>query len=323
MLWFCLLLACANARWNKVPYRNTNPYNVWHSHRKSQVSQDIVRSNQIAVFSPLMNFDTDADPVSESRYRWIARVVHSRTSTIPHVCTASCISERIFVTAAACVSRLKVSYTTVIYQYDRIPVIAFVIPANGSRQGFDDIGFIVVDTDGPRNWDTILMFDTTNRTDNEFRWFSNIFDTDTIEHKVIGYSVPKVLSKISEIDKQYHLTELPVVVNLDLCPSILPFKETASAYRVPCYMSCALREFHAGKSVCKNYHGVEGGALFNIETNKLLGVATWGANSQALPVGFAVPNSENFFRNYACARRIRDNGEPLPLAGHYQSLCSN
>ncbi|XP_068624534.1 uncharacterized protein [Battus philenor] len=265
----------------------------------------------------------DSIPVAEKKYNWIARVVHSRWSNYPHVCTAICIDTRIFITAAACISSLKVAYTTVIYRYGRLHALAFVVPAKGSVQAFDDIGFIIVKKDYSTKWRTIELFDTTNRTDDAFKWFSELFHTNEIQHKVVGYAVPKIIQHLVTSDKQFHLSELPVVVNINLCPSILTFNNLISGFNTPCYHSCSVKDFKANKKQqCNSYHGVEGGAVFHIKTNKLLGVATWGpTNMRPLPVGFAVPNSDNFFKNYECARRIRDNDEKFNSG--YQSLCTD
>ncbi|CAK1595038.1 unnamed protein product [Parnassius mnemosyne] len=273
------------------------------------------------VFPSLENFEINATLVEENKYPWIARVVHSRTSNTPVVCTAVCVDRRIFITAAVCISTLKVYYTTVIYQYGWLPAMAFVVPANGSKQGFDDIGFIIVEADESTRWHTIELFGT-NRTDEAFKWFSDLFHTDKITHKVVGFAVPKILQKVVIADRPFHICELPVVVNINLCPSILTFKNTFSGFNVPCYHSCSVKEYEAKEKNCENYHGVKGGAVINTNTNKLLGVATWGAiSTNPLPVGFAVPNSANFFKNYQCAQRIRDDQEISVTAGYYQSLC--
>ncbi|KPJ20790.1 Coatomer subunit delta [Papilio xuthus] len=69
---------------------------------------------------------------------------------------------------------------------------AFVVPSNGSQQAFDDIGFIIVVKDNAMKWRTIGLFDTVNRTDDNFEWFAQIFNNDEIEHKVVGYTVPYI-----------------------------------------------------------------------------------------------------------------------------------
>ncbi|KPJ04863.1 hypothetical protein RR46_01801 [Papilio xuthus] len=272
------------------------------------------------MFEALSNYEIDSTPVAEKRYKWIARVVHSRNYNYPHMCTAVCIDTRIFITAAACISTLKVVQTSIIYQYGRLHAIAFVVPSNGSQQAFDDIGFIIVVKDNAMKWRTIGLFDTVNRTDDNFEWFAQIFNNDEIEHKVVGYTVPKIIHHLVIPDKQFYLTELPVVVNINLCPSILTFNNLISGFYSPCYHSCSVPDYEMGAKSCASYHGVEGAAVFNVASNKLLGVATWGpTNMKPLPVGFAVPNSENFFEDYNCAKRIRDDKSNHESG--YQKLC--
>ncbi|XP_063835281.1 uncharacterized protein LOC135084428 [Ostrinia nubilalis] len=276
-------------------------------------------------FSSLENYQVHAEPTTEARYPWIARVVHSRTQDIPHMCTAACIEERIFITAARCIYNLKVPYTTVLYLYSRLPAQAFVVPSNGSKQAFDDIGFIIVQDAYKGVWATIQLFDKTNRTDDGFKWFADLnLSYGPIEHKVVGYATEKGIHRIKAADRKFDLSELIVIVSINICNTILTFNHQIQGFHVPCYHSCNLHQFQYNDDKCKKYHGVEGGVIFDTRTNKLLGIATWGPyfRKYELPVGFAVPNSENFFDDYSCARRIRnDNGE---LAGiSYQSLCEN
>lgn len=83
-------------------------------------------------------------------------------------------------------------------------------------------------------------------------------------------------------------------------------------------------QFHKRDQQCKFYHGVEGAAIIEIKSNKLLGVVTWGHvyNSKfELPSGLAVANSDNFFEDYECAKTIAkdklDHNSPL----YWQKLC--
>lgn len=123
--------------------------------------------------------------------------------------------------------------------------------------------------------------------------------------------------------KKYELTELHVVVNIEICNQILPFDNLIVGFRVPCYHSCSLVKFSEKDELCENYHGVEGGALLNLKSKQLFGIATWGAyyTKYELPVGFAVPNSENYFEDLTCAKKIRDNNKISVSKGFYQSLC--
>ncbi|KAL0859915.1 hypothetical protein ABMA27_010245 [Loxostege sticticalis] len=273
-------------------------------------------------FSSLDNYQVEAVPATEAQYPWIARVVHSRTLDIPHMCTAACIEERIFITAARCIYSLKVHYTTLIYQHTRLPVRAFVLPSKGTKQAFDDIGFIVVEDVPHGHWATVKLYDETNRTDDGFNWFADRFGSAQSEsHKVVGYAT-KGKQSIQAPDRLFELTEIPVVVHMDLCTILFTF-DLMKGFHVPCYHSCTLEQFKTNSDDpdCKKYHGVEGGAVLNTKTNKLLGLATWGPYFPKLylPVGFAVPNSANFFNDYVCARRIRDDdGEP---GMSYQRLC--
>jgi hypothetical protein len=94
---------------------------------------------------------------------------------------------------------------------------------------------------------------------------------------------------------------------------------------VPCYHSCTLHQFKIRDKKCSNYLGVEGGALIDVKKRKLLGVATWGPyfKSYELPVGISVPNSKNFYKDYACAKRVRDDNGLLVSTGYFQSLCTD
>ncbi|KAL0810449.1 hypothetical protein ABMA28_010587 [Loxostege sticticalis] len=288
--------------------------------RRSQLNLDQT------YLSSLENYQVEAVPATEAQYPWIARVVHSRTLDIPHMCTAACIEERIFITAARCIYSLKVHYTTLIYQHTRLPVRAFVLPSKGTKQAFDDIGFIVVEDVSHGHWATVKLYDETNRTDDGFNWFTDRFGSaQSGSHKVVGYATQKGIPLTQAPDRLFELTEIPVVVHI-----VSIHMDGDNGFHVPCYHSCTLKQFKTNSNDpnCKKYHGVEGGAVLNTKTNKLLGLATWGMAWEMesmlfpeyeLPVGFAVPNSANFFNDYVCARRIRDDdGEP---GMSYQRLC--
>ncbi|XP_030034879.2 uncharacterized protein LOC115450875 isoform X2 [Manduca sexta] len=277
---------------------------------------------RLVVFSSLENYQVNAVPASETQYPWIARVVHSSTNDLPHVCTAVCIEKRIFITAARCIYSLKVSYTTVIYMDQRLPVLAFVVPSDGTKQAFDDIGFIVVEAGYIGPWPVIQLFNAVNRTDNDFQWFANM-DANGIEYRVVGYATEKGIHRIKSSDRQFNLTDLDIYCDIDLCSNIMTFFGHIQGFRVPCYHSCTLLEFKSNDEKCKSYHGVEGGAVIDLKTNKLVGVATWGAyfRKYELPVGYSVVNSDNFFKDYKCAKHIRDDSGLLVTTGYYQGLC--
>ncbi|XP_072933914.1 uncharacterized protein [Epargyreus clarus] len=281
----------------------------------------------ISVFNPLENYQVNAVGVTEDKYPWIARVVHSRLSDMPYMCTAVCVEHRIFITAARCLYSLKVTYTTVIYQNHHFPVITFVVPSNTTKQAFDDIGFIVVnDEDFHGEWVTVALFDTTNRTDEDFEWFADLnLSEDASEHVVLGYATKKGIHVIKSADRNFTLTELEVIVNINICPEILIFNNLITGFHVPCYHSCSVAQFKGNDPKCSNYHGVVGGAVFNTKTNKLLGITTWGSYffKHELPVGFSVPNSKNFFEDYTCARRIKRDKGLLVIDGYYQALCED
>uniref|UniRef100_A0A2A4JVW2 Peptidase S1 domain-containing protein n=1 Tax=Heliothis virescens TaxID=7102 RepID=A0A2A4JVW2_HELVI len=279
-------------------------------------------------FPSLGNYQVNAVPVTEAQYPWIARVVHSRTADVPHMCTAVCIDEAIFITASRCIYTLKVNHTTIFYMSKRFDALAFVVPSEPTKQAFDDIGFIVVANKGFQSkWTIIQLFDAMNRTDDVFTWFSELdMSYGNINYKVVGYAMKKGIHKIGIPERQFNLTELNVVVSMDLCPKILhQYSKKHKGFAVPCYHSCTFQQFEKNNDKCYNYHGVEGGAVFDTITNKLMGVATWGPYfaDHELPVGFSVANSENFFKDFMCARRIRDDNGLLITKGYYQALCDS
>nr|XP_021183411.2 uncharacterized protein LOC110371466 [Helicoverpa armigera] len=278
-------------------------------------------------FPDLLNYQANAVPVTEAQHPWIARVVHSRTADVPHMCTAACIAEAIFITSSRCIHYLKVNHTTIIYMSKRFDALAFVIPSKPTKQAFDDIGFIVVEDDKSvkRDWPVIQLFDSVNRTDESFTWFSELV---SYKYKVVGYAMEKGYEHIPSQTDQFNLTELNVVVSMELCPKILKFiNKRRSGFAVPCYHSCTLQEHEKNNDRCYNYHGVEGGAVIAnvMGYNKLMGVATWGpyVPNYELPVGFAVVNSENFFEDFRCATKIRDDNGLLITKGYYQTLCNS
>lgn len=140
-------------------------------------------------------------------------------------------------------------------------------------------------------------------------------------------STQQGIHKIIAADRQFYLTELEVIVAHDLCFEILEKKRDGTGYKVPCYHSCTAKEFLRKKKVdkCFNYHGVEGGAVIDTKSNKLVGIATWGVSHDRyeLPVGFSIVNSENFFKDLTCARLIRGDNGLLLTKGYYQNLCDS
>ncbi|XP_063543223.1 uncharacterized protein LOC134751708 [Cydia strobilella] len=131
-----------------------------------------------SVFSLLRSEQNNADKTEEKKYPWIARVVHSTDKDYPYLCTAACIEDRIFVTAARCIYQAKLSLTTVINQGARLRPIAFVVPSKPTKQMFDDIGFIVVKKTNHK-WKTVKVFDKQDnkkftRTDKNYFWLSKM-----------------------------------------------------------------------------------------------------------------------------------------------------
>ncbi|KAF9408872.1 hypothetical protein HW555_011587, partial [Spodoptera exigua] len=276
-------------------------------------------------YGSLNNYYVNAKEVAESQYPWIARVIHSRSSYVPHICTAVCIADAIFITASRCIYTLKVNYTRILHNTKFYNALAFVVPSVPTPQAFDDIGFVVVHSKNSRNsWRTIKPFNAVNRTDGAFRWFSKVETSyGKNDYKVVGYAMLKGIDKIRAPERQYHLTELNVIVSLDLCHRTLAENLKLKVYRLPCYHSCTYKQFLNGDSRCKNYHGVEGGAIINTRSNQLLGIATWGYHHAKFefPVGFSVVNSRNFYNDLRCARRIRDDNGLRIVKGYYQKLC--
>ncbi|XP_038217017.1 uncharacterized protein LOC119835957 [Zerene cesonia] len=177
---------------------------------------------------------------------------------------------------------LHLPYIRVIYNTEILNTKAIVSPSNNSKQSYDDIGFIVVHKDYKGTWYTVDFFNI-NRTDSVYKWYSKLTFNDT--HKVVGYLMGQ--------------------------------------FNVPCYHSCTLEEYRRDEAKCDNYHGVEGGAVINMKTNRLLGIATWGAyySKYELPVGMSVLNSNNFFENFSCAKKIQKD-ETVDVAEFYfQNLC--
>ncbi|CAF4944702.1 unnamed protein product [Pieris macdunnoughi] len=273
-------------------------------------------------FPPLKNYEVNATQVSEDVYPWIARVIHSRHTDKPHVCTAACVKEEIFVTAARCIATLHITYTRVIYKDHRIFSKAFIVPSNGSKQGYDDVGFIVVHKRYYMGvWNTIDIY-PLNRTDTAYEWFRNSSFNDT--HKVVGYTIKKGFHRIRNPQSDFFLTELEVFIDITLCNEVYTFNNLMGDFNVPCYHSCTLDDYRHDEPRCSMYHGVEGGAVFNTKTNILLGVATWGAfySKYELPVGLSVVNSASFYEDYACAMKIQDDSRVEVENGFYQSLCN-
>ncbi|CAK1549184.1 unnamed protein product [Leptosia nina] len=293
----------------------------------SDTSLALISSGKVVqaddVFPPLKNYEVNATLVSEVKYPWIARVIHSRSLNKPHVCTAICVKEEIFITAARCITTLHVTYTTIIYKNHNLYTKAFILPSNGTKQAYDDIGFIVVHKRYYEGvWDTIQLYNK-NRTDNVYKWFRNNRFIDT--YKVVGYSLNKGSHIIRSTYSDFPLTELEVFIDIHLCNEVFTFNNLMGDFNVPCYHSCTLDDYRHDENRCSSYHGVEGGAVVNTEKNYLLGVATWGAfySKYELPVGLSVINSRNFYEDYACARKIQEDEmikEDNP--DFYQELCN-
>ncbi|CAG4975121.1 unnamed protein product [Colias eurytheme] len=276
--------------------------------------------NLFSVFPPLVHYEVNAIPVTESDYPWIARVIHSRYSEKPHMCTATCIHPEIFITAYRCIHSLHLPYIRVIYNTEILNTKAIVSPSNNSKQSYDDIGFIVVHKGYRGTWYTVDLFNI-NRTDSTYKWYSKLTFNDT--HKVVGYALKKDLYKFRTADTEFRLTELEVYIEFLLCKEVFTFSYLMGQFNVPCYHSCTLEEYRRDEKKCDNYHGVEGGAVINMKTNRLLGLATWGAyySKYELPVGMSVVNSKNFFESFSCAKKIQKNEMTVVAEFYYQNLC--
>ncbi|VVD01138.1 unnamed protein product, partial [Leptidea sinapis] len=252
----------------------------------------------------------------QDKYRWIAKVIHSRTELFPYACTASCIDKEIFITAGRCVVELIVQYTSIYYNQQQLPAKAFVLPTNESKHGIDDIGFIIVHKEFKGTWYTIGLYDE-ERPDDRFRWFVTMNFTET--YKVIGYASESFLKELRNATTEYFLAELPIQFDVNLCKSTY----SMVGFRVPCFHACNLFEFLDEDPKCEKTLAVEGAAVINVDTNKLFGVATWGASYKLdfLPIGFSVANSENFFSDLECAKKIKNDVNENVSKGFYQKLC--
>ncbi|XP_049881984.1 uncharacterized protein LOC126378006 [Pectinophora gossypiella] len=284
------------------------------------VPQIIKHVNQ-SIFPALDNYHDGASLISETKYPWIARIVHSKSADYPFICTASCIDNQIFITAARCIPMLKIEFTSVIYKKQRFHPIAFLIPSSPTKQMYDDIGIIVVDgrefDRKKRHWVIVKLFEG-NRTDTTYQWLAELQLYKSMQHVAIGYASHKNFAKVHTARTRFQLYEMKVHVGITLC-TVYGRK---IGYYVPCYHACDLTKPSDPK--CKKYLGTEGAALFNFKSNKLLGVATWGGKKVTeLPVGFSVPNSENFFQDLDCARKIRADllTTRNPPKDHYKKLC--
>lgn len=132
-------------------------------------------------------------------------------------------------------------------------------------------------------------------------------------------------NRIKKPDAEFHLSELDVVLGMELCAEIYTVNYIMKGFYVPCYFGCTLEEFRKDKNStnCAKAHGVEGGAVYNTKTKTLFGVTTWGSfyQSYELPWGFAIPNSENFFKDKECATKISDDKKEDYEKGYLQNLC--
>ncbi|XP_053620896.1 uncharacterized protein LOC128681195 [Plodia interpunctella] len=277
-------------------------------------------------FHSLDGYQVNATPANEDKYRWVAKVIHSKTEPGPYACTAVCVEKRIFMTAARCIYSLKVDFTSVLYRNQRFPTQAFILPSNQSKQLFDDIGLIVVGKiDAKVKWNIAKLFKKANRTGDNFQWFADLgISANKAVYKVVGYTTEKGLHRIKAADRKFTLSEMPVIIDINMCSYIYTYKYIIRGFFVPCYYSCTRKEFDKNNEKCNNYHGVEGSAIVHMKTGEILGVATWGAYStRELPVGFSVANSNKFYKDLSCAINIRNDDALLMVRGFYQSLCEH
>ncbi|XP_034837688.1 uncharacterized protein [Maniola hyperantus] len=312
-------------RFTVAYYFDESPY--WILRDDKNLSEEAELNLTNTYFLNLKNYQVNAKSASEIDYPWVARVLHSKVYSKPQLCTAICISPQIFITAAKCVLLLKISHTSLVYQDYRLKPKAFVLPTNETKQMYDDIGFIIVHDEYPGRWETVELFGQ-KRTDRAYKWFGNL-QFDEFEHTVVGYAMFKTDETSLVWKRPYYLTQLDVHVDINLCREILLYNQGYDGFAVPCYHSCTLSQFTSPgpkkHPQCKNYHGSEGSAIINKKTNKVLGLATWGAyfSQYELPVGFAIPNSDNFFEDRLCAEKIRDDTDFVVDPGQYQELCDD
>ncbi|XP_048000067.1 uncharacterized protein LOC125237136 [Leguminivora glycinivorella] len=261
------------------------------------------------VFSILRSEQREANKTSHKEYPWIAYVVHSRDRDQPFLCSAACIEERIFITAARCLYRAKVYLTTVVHQESKLRPIAFVVPTKNTKQLFDDVGFIIVDRTS-HNWQTVKLYSAADnknftRTDNNYVWLSTMGEmAGTVVGYVDGSNKPAVLYEANVFMSGFLCQHF---YNVDILKEPKYFSDN---FFVPCYHTCNLWNGYS-KFNCLKWLAGEGLAVLHQESKKLFGVATWGgylgnAPHVPLPVGMAIPNSASFREDLECARKIKN-----------------
>ncbi|XP_063370317.1 uncharacterized protein LOC134658594 [Cydia amplana] len=281
---------------------------------------------KLKFFGVLKTEQYQANKTGENTYPWIARVVHSTDKDYPYLCTAACIEDRIFVTAARCIYQAKVSLTTVINQGARLRPIAFVVPSKPTKQMFDDIGFIVVNKTNHK-WNAIKVFDkqdnkTFTRTDKNYFWLSKMGE---ITATAVGFvdsdeKQPGTLYQANVYISPFLCQHL---FNTDILHDPLDYSDN---YFVPCYHTCDLVGGY-NKPVCIKRLAGEGHVVIEKKTEKLIGIAAWGCYFKKeaspkgvhLPVGMALPNSDSFQEDLGCARKIKN---ALITSKTFANLCN-
>lgn len=147
----------------------------------------------------------------------------------------------------------------------------------------------------------------------------------TIPHHTNHFNHQVSLASPSQVLTPYQLMEINVNIDMDFTTV------TYHKLQLPCYHACNYQERLYELEKCSQYLGVEGAAVYDAKSKKLLGVATWApwsmspvnSNNWKLNriVGFSVANSPNFFEDWGCARRIRDEKTTDITTGHYQRMC--
>ncbi|KAI5638281.1 hypothetical protein NE865_09096 [Phthorimaea operculella] len=287
-------------------------------------------------FSTIDGHYTDAIPTDESKYPWIGKLIHSRYGDYPMLCTVSCIHDQIFLTSARCliIHSFKISITRIKYQKQFFDAKAFLRPPEliHSKHYFDDIGLIVTEQGPPGfKWVKVALPSGALATrknapaHNLYQWFEELnFVGANATHTVIGYGYgSKEDAMFRHESMEYKLVALNVSVGITICEKYFNAKD--GNYHVPCYHYCNLTEIRKGSTEnCKvKSIEIEGAPVYNFRKKELLGVATWSVNSfkDDAPVGFAVPNTGEFFKNFNCAKIIAADILPHPGKGYYNWLC--
>ncbi|KAJ2943089.1 hypothetical protein O0L34_g18778 [Tuta absoluta] len=200
-----------------------------------------------------------------------------------------------------------------------------------SKQYFDDIGLIVTEEGPPGfNWAIVALptaavaYRTKGPEYNTYKWFEDLnFVYPNATHTVIGYGYKNKAEAAARAETMhYELVELNVIVGINYCEK---FYEIQDNYHVPCYHYCNLTSIRNGwaeNCAAKNI-AVEGAAVYNFKKKELLGVASWSIKIPMgeSPVGFAVPNTEEFYKNFKCAQTIASDILPHPGKGYFNWLC--